>query len=92
MKFTVLRPLQHEHGAAENGGVRLPAMKTPAFFEAVPAIVVIDPLAETLGAAENGVIEYHYRRRRQARRTLVPDRGRCLADDTHGTGAPVPRR
>ena len=61
MKFTVLRPLQHEHGAAENGGVRLPAMKTPAFFEAVPAIVVIDPLAETLGAAENGVIEYHYR-------------------------------
>lgn len=36
-------------------------MPTPAFFEAVPAIVVVDPLAETLGAAEGGVIEYHYR-------------------------------
>lgn len=36
-------------------------MQTPAFFEAVPAIVVVDPLAETLGAAEGGVIEYHYR-------------------------------
>jgi hypothetical protein len=37
------------------------AMQTPALFEAVPAIVVVDPLAETLGAAEGGVIEYHYR-------------------------------
>lgn len=36
-------------------------MQTPALFEAVPAIVVVDPLAETLGAAEGGVIEYHYR-------------------------------
>jgi len=36
-------------------------MQTPAFFEAVPAIVVIDPLAETLGAAAGGAIEYHYR-------------------------------
>lgn len=36
-------------------------MQTPAFFEAVPAIVVVDPLAETLGAAEGGEIEYHYR-------------------------------
>jgi hypothetical protein len=36
------------------------AMKTPAFFDAVPAIVVADPLAETLGAAEGGLIEYRY--------------------------------
>ena len=35
-------------------------MRTPAFFEAVPAIVVPDPLAELLGAAEGGVIEYRY--------------------------------
>lgn len=35
-------------------------MKTPAFFDAVPAITVVDPLAETLGAAEGGVIEYRY--------------------------------
>jgi hypothetical protein len=39
----------------------MPAMQTPAFFEAVPAIAVVDPLAETLGAAEGGAIEYHYR-------------------------------
>jgi CRP-like cAMP-binding protein len=35
-------------------------MHTPAFFDAVPAIVVADPLAETLGAAEGGLIEYRY--------------------------------
>jgi hypothetical protein len=36
------------------------AMKTPAFFDAVPELVVLDPLAETLGAAEAGVIAYRY--------------------------------
>lgn len=36
-------------------------MKTPALFDAVPAIVVVDPLAESLGAAEGGVVEYRYR-------------------------------
>lgn len=35
-------------------------MQTPQFFEAVPAIVVADPLAGLLGAAEEGVLEYHY--------------------------------
>lgn len=35
-------------------------MKTPAFFDAVPAILVADPLAETLGAADGGLIEYRY--------------------------------
>ena len=35
-------------------------MQTPAFFDEVPAIVVADPLAEMLGAAEGGVIEYRY--------------------------------
>jgi hypothetical protein len=35
-------------------------MKTPAFFSAVPPIVVIDPLAEALGAAEGGIVEYRY--------------------------------
>lgn len=38
----------------------MPAMMTPAFFDAVPAITVVDPLAETLGAAEGGLIEYRY--------------------------------
>jgi hypothetical protein len=36
------------------------AMHTPAFFDAVPAIVVADPLAEMLGTAEGGLIEYRY--------------------------------
>ena len=35
-------------------------MKTPAFFDAVPPIVVFDPLAEVLGAAENGIVDYRY--------------------------------
>jgi len=35
-------------------------MKTPAFFDAVPVIVVVDPLATALGATEDGVIEYRY--------------------------------
>ena len=38
----------------------MPAMKTPAFFDAVPAIIVVDPLADTLGAADGGLIEYRY--------------------------------
>jgi hypothetical protein len=36
------------------------AMQTPSFFDAVPPIVMFDPLAETLGAAEGGVLEYRY--------------------------------
>jgi hypothetical protein len=36
-------------------------MKTPAFYDAVAPIALTDPLAELLGAAEGGRIEYHYR-------------------------------
>ena len=35
-------------------------MGFPAFFDEVPGIVVHDPLAEFLGAAEGGLIEYRY--------------------------------
>lgn len=35
-------------------------MRVPAFFEDVPEITVLDPLADLLGAAENGRIEYRY--------------------------------
>ena len=35
-------------------------MRTPAFFDAVPPIVVRDALAQALGAAADGVIEYRY--------------------------------
>lgn len=35
-------------------------MNTPAVFDAAPPIVVVDPLAEMLGAADGGVIEYRY--------------------------------
>lgn len=35
-------------------------MRTPDFFDAVPPVVMHDPLAETLGAAEAGVLEYSY--------------------------------
>lgn len=35
-------------------------MRTPAFFDDVPTITLADPLAETLGAAEGGIIEYDY--------------------------------
>lgn len=35
-------------------------MRTPAFFEAVAPIEVTDPLAALLGAAEGGIIQYHY--------------------------------
>lgn len=36
------------------------ASSFPAFFDAVPGIVLRDPLAEFLGAAEGGLIEYRY--------------------------------
>jgi hypothetical protein len=35
-------------------------MRTPDFFAAVPAITVIDPLAELLGAAQEGRLQYRY--------------------------------
>lgn len=35
-------------------------MSYPEFFAAVPRITLHDPLAELLGAAENGLIEYGY--------------------------------
>ncbi|HQZ03316.1 MAG TPA: hypothetical protein PL024_05660 [Thauera sp.] len=35
-------------------------MNFPAFFDAVPRLQVCDPLAEFLGAAEGGVLEYAY--------------------------------
>jgi len=35
-------------------------MKYPDFFDAVPGIRLRDPLASFLGAAEDGIIDYHY--------------------------------
>lgn len=35
-------------------------MQYPAFFDAVPAIRLYDPLAEFLGAFEHGILEYRY--------------------------------
>jgi formylmethanofuran dehydrogenase subunit E len=35
-------------------------MRTPAFFDEVRSLTVYDPLAEFLGAAEGGLIEYRY--------------------------------
>ncbi|OOG56996.1 hypothetical protein B0E47_06600 [Rhodanobacter sp. B05] len=35
-------------------------MRYPAFFDQAPAIAMRDPLAALLGAAEDGLIEYHY--------------------------------
>lgn len=35
-------------------------MQAPDFFSQVPSLIVYDPLAEFLGASDNGVIEYHY--------------------------------
>ncbi|MBW8371258.1 MAG: hypothetical protein K0M66_09830 [Thiobacillus sp.] len=35
-------------------------MSNPEFFAAVPRLTLHDPLAELLGAAENGLIEYGY--------------------------------
>ena len=35
-------------------------MKTPAYYDAVPSIVMVDPLAQILGSAEDGLLEYRY--------------------------------
>ncbi len=35
-------------------------MQTPAFFDQAPSIVMHDALAQTLGAAQDGLIEYRY--------------------------------
>lgn len=41
-------------------GTRNAAMRMPEFFDTAPSITVIDPLAEALGAADGGVMEYRY--------------------------------
>jgi len=35
-------------------------MSFPDFFEQIPSLTLLDPLADVLGAAQNGVIEYRY--------------------------------
>ena len=35
-------------------------MKYPAFYDRIPPVTMRDPLADTLGAFENGIIEYRY--------------------------------
>ena len=35
-------------------------MQTPAFFDQAPTIVMQDALAQILGAAQNGLMEYRY--------------------------------
>lgn len=35
-------------------------MNTPSFYNDVPKIILYDPLAEFLGAAEKGIVEYRY--------------------------------
>lgn len=35
-------------------------MNTPAYYDTVPPITMTDPLAETLGSAEGGTLEYRY--------------------------------
>jgi hypothetical protein len=35
-------------------------MNTPSFFDDAPKITLHDPLAEFLGAADNGILEYRY--------------------------------
>ncbi|CAG0967771.1 hypothetical protein MTYP_01087 [Methylophilaceae bacterium] len=35
-------------------------MKYPDFFDDVPRIRLVDPLADFLGAADEGILEYHY--------------------------------
>jgi len=52
MKLNMPTPLQQEHEA--------PAMNTPAFFDQAPSIVMHDALAQTLGAAQEGRIEFRY--------------------------------
>src|SRR5690606_41364108 len=36
------------------------SMQTPGFFDEVPPIALVDPLADFLGAAADGVLEYRY--------------------------------
>jgi hypothetical protein len=45
------------HGEQGSGATHV---RPPAFFAAVPTIVLHDPLAEMLGAAAGGLIEYGY--------------------------------
>jgi hypothetical protein len=51
-------PASSRSGSTTDGGPG--AMRTPAFFEQAPRIVLRDALADTLGAAAGGVLAYEY--------------------------------
>ena len=59
MKLTNPSPLQHGNETS-SGDMSAPPMQTPAFFDDVPTILMHDALAQTLGAAQGGLIEYRY--------------------------------
>lgn len=59
MKLTNPSPLQHGNETT-SGDMSAPPMQTPAFFDDVPTILMHDALAQTLGAAQYGLIEYRY--------------------------------
>ena len=65
-------------------------MKYPTFFDDVPKIRLYDPLAEFLGAIDDGIVEQLHRRD-QARWALLPDRGIRLLDDLQGAESALRR-
>ena len=68
MKHTTPTPLQQDPAlqtvaaglTTEAGDARATSMQTPDFFELAPSIVMYDALAQTLGAMQDGLIEYRY--------------------------------
>lgn len=58
MPATAGQPAPVSSASADTGARRRGGM--PAFFDHAPTLTVRDPLAEFLGAAEGGLIEYRY--------------------------------
>ena len=55
-----VRLLLGQHADEQLPATTASPMKTPAFFDHAPSIVMYDALAQTLGATQDGLIEYRY--------------------------------
>ena len=66
--------------------------RLPSFFDDAPTVTVQDALADFLGAAENGILTYHYADAVRLCGHSCPTRRRSLPDGGQRPESPLRRR
>lgn len=61
-------------------------VSSPDFYEQAPVVRTYDPFAAMLGAARDGLLDYHYLDAIASGRTFLSCRCRCISDRARGIG------